>query len=591
MKAKQRPGASSSNGEDGGFFIGAGEAQIFDSVEKQEKVGLVQDVEAGPTIEDLVMDLHVETQLNFDEGEEEYETAFIGKEFLSAMVVVPGSNLAGKTMAHSGINKLPGVHLFSIERPLSKKSLRRVIEENADEDDDNRGTNFDNDSVDGLTMGINVETNDGMDVSSSPQPSLLTGPTGSSSGGESAKDKVNGTVTISHDEVLMENDILWWSGSGNAIGELRKIPGLAPLETDQIRKIGQSADRRLVQAVVARKGPLVGKSIKQSKFRTRFNCAVIAVHREGTKVKDMPGRIVLQAGDVLLLEAGQNFVKDNKDNTRCYTVLAKRESCSPTTTNAISIPSCAIRYPRYRCFALLSELDDSTPPRLKLLLPALLLAVTMLAVYSAGVATLLETALCASAGMIMIGILTQQEARDSINWEIYITIAAAFGIGKAMVNSGVAGGVASGLSSVGKSIGIGDAGIYAMIYLATFLISNVVTNNAAAALIFPIGIDVALDFGTDPKMMAYCIMLSASASFMSPFGYQTNLMVYGPGGYKYVDFLKFGTPMQVVLWLFTVGILAADSTVVNAVIIWISSLVFMLAAFFFRIWTEMRSKS
>ena len=127
-----------------------------------------------------------------------------------------------------------------------------------------------------------------------------------------------------------------------------------------------------------------------------------------------------------------------------------------------------------------------------------------------------------------------------------------------------------------------------MIYLATFLISNVVTNNAAAALIFPIAIEVALDFGVEPKQMAYCLMLSASASFMSPFGYQTNLMVYGPGGYKYWDFLKFGTPMQIVLWLFTVAILSAESTVVNSVIIWFSSLFFMLGAFAFRVTLELR---
>lgn len=131
-----------------GFFIGGFD---LDAAGVQEKVGLVEDMEAGPSIEDLVMDLHVETQLNFEEGEEEYETTFVGKEFLSAMVVVRGSKLAGKTMAQSGINKLPGVHLFSIERPLNKKSLRRVIEENADGDEGE--SDHDNGSVDGITMG------------------------------------------------------------------------------------------------------------------------------------------------------------------------------------------------------------------------------------------------------------------------------------------------------------------------------------------------------------------------------------------------------------------------------------------------------
>jgi di/tricarboxylate transporter len=177
--------------------------------------------------------------------------------------------------------------------------------------------------------------------------------------------------------------------------------------------------------------------------------------------------------------------------------------------------------------------------------------------------------------MVVWGILTQQEVRDSINWEIYVTIAGAFGIGKALVNSGVAGGVATGLASVGTGLGIGPAGTFAMIYLATFLISNVVTNNAAAALIFPIAIDVATQADVDPIQMSYCVMLSASASFMSPFGYQTNLMVYGPGGYKYVDFLKFGFPMQVILWLFTVAILAVDGTLANLAVIWLASLAFL----------------
>jgi di/tricarboxylate transporter len=101
------------------------------------------------------------------------------------------------------------------------------------------------------------------------------------------------------------------------------------------------------------------------------------------------------------------------------------------------------------------------------------------------------------------------------------------------------------------------AGLYGAVYFATFLISNIVTNNAAAALMFPIAIKVAEDesLGVSPLLMAYCLMLSASASFMSPFGYQTNLLIYGPGGYKVVDFLKIGTPLQLILWIFTTLIL------------------------------------
>lgn len=112
--------------------------------------------------------------------------------------------------------------------------------------------------------------------------------------------------------------------------------------------------------------------------------------------------------------------------------------------------------------------------------------------------------------------------------------------------------------SLGNALGIGVAGLYGSVYLATFLISNIVTNNAAAALMFPIAMGVADDPSTDadPLLMSYNIMLAASASFMSPYGYTTNLLIYGPGGYKVKDFVKLGTPMQVVLWILTTLLLS-----------------------------------
>ena len=230
---------------------------------------------------------------------------------------------------------------------------------------------------------------------------------------------------------------------------------------------------------------------------------------------------------MLLLEAGPNFARENADNARC--------------------------------FALLSEIKDSSPPRMELLVPSLVLTLAMLAVYTAGAAPLLETALCASVAMVALGVLTQAEAREAVSWEIYVTIAAAFGIGTAMVNSGVAGGVASFLVAVGEGLG-GSTGLFATVYFATVMISNVVTNNAAAALIFPIAMDAAEQGGVNLKNMAFCIMLAASASFMTPFGYQTNLMVYGPGNYRTLDFLRFGTPLQLSCWGLSVAMLGVGDS-------------------------------
>mmetsp|Transcript_5346 Transcript_5346/g.15593 ORF Transcript_5346/g.15593 Transcript_5346/m.15593 type:complete len:524 (-) Transcript_5346:162-1733(-) len=415
------------------------------------------------------------------------------REFLTAMQVAKNSGLANKTAPQLGLDKLPGITLVSIERPVSGSGDGKA--------DNGGGFSHGGSSVGSLEDSSSLATNGNVPL-----------------------------IPVLPDQPLAEGDIIWFAGSATAVGNLRKIPGLKSYESDEVQKINEKIhDRRLVQAVIARKGPLVGKTVKEVRFRTRYGAAVIAVHREGKRLHEHPGKVKLQGGDVLLLEAGPTFLARNADNAKS--------------------------------FALLSEVEDSAPPRLRLLIPALLLAFAMLAVFTAGVASLLVCALVAAILMVLIGILSQQEARDAVNWEIYVTIASAFGIGTALTNSGVAGGVANALVWVGTAVGIGDAGLFGAVYFATFLISNVVTNNAAAALIFPIAMDAAEQFGTSQLLMSYCIMLGASASFMSPFGYTTNLLIYGPGGYKYKDFLIIGIPMQLVLWVLSVAVLSQGNAV------------------------------
>jgi di/tricarboxylate transporter len=375
------------------------------------------------------------------------------REFLTAMEIPPKSKLADRTVAETGLDKLPGVFLVSIDRPMgeTETKLRPV------------------------TTSVMKSF---QSVASADAPSVVS----------SALTTDLVFRTIPPEMPLKVGDVLWFAGGAQSVGDLRKIPGLISHEKEEVEKINEKVhDRRLVEAVIARRGPLVGKTVKQVRFRTRYGAAVIAVHRDGSRIHEHPGRIRLQAGDVLLLEAGPTFIKGSYDNDKS--------------------------------FSLLAEVDDSAPPRLKLLIPALLLTFAMLAIYTAGVSSLLVCALVASMCMIGFGILSEQEARDAVNWEVFVTIAAAFGIGTALVNSGVAGGVADFLVTVGTSVGEGPGGLFAAVYLATFLISNVVTNNAAAALIFPIAMNAAEQTNTDVVLMSYCVMLGASASFMSPFGY------------------------------------------------------------------------
>jgi di/tricarboxylate transporter len=284
--------------------------------------------------------------------------------------------------------------------------------------------------------------------------------------------------------------------------------------------------------------------------RTQYGAAVIAVHRSGNRVHELPGKIKLQAGDVMLLEAGQSFLAN---------------------TSRLD-----------GAFALIAEVDNSSPPRFRMLFPAVILTIGAYACYVAKLSSLWGTAMVASILMVILGVLSEQEARAAIRWEIYLTIAPAFGVGEALVKSGVAGAVASFLVRVGDAIGMGNAGLLGAVYLATVLISQLVANNAAAALIFPIAMDAAERVGMDLTLMAYTIMLAASAAFMTPFGYQTNLMVMGPGGYTTLDYLIFGTPMQIVLLFATTFFLVTPAWY----FCWLGSLAVLVAVSVFRIWQD-----
>jgi len=159
--------------------------------------------------------------------------------------------------------------------------------------------------------------------------------------------------------------------------------------------------------------------------------------------------------------------------------------------------------------------------------------------------------------MIVSGLLSEKEACDAVKLDEYLTVSAAFGTATVMANSGVADAMARLLVLIGDAFSVGDAGLFGAVYLVTFLISIVVTNSAAAAFTFPVAMHAASRAGVDPVLMCYCVMLGASASFMSPFGYTTNLLIYGPGGYQTKDFLRFGTPLQIMLWILTTAYLSA----------------------------------
>ncbi|SEP07044.1 SLC13 family permease [Aquisalimonas asiatica] len=322
----------------------------------------------------------------------------------------------------------------------------------------------------------------------------------------------NGSVlpAVSPREKLQSGDRLVFVGVVESVVELQKIRGLTPA-TEQVFKLeGLRSQRIMIEAVVSGSCPVVGKTIRDGRFRSRYNAVVIAVARNGERLGGKIGDIVIQPGDTLLLEARQSFVDQQRNS---------------------------------RDFFLVSQVEDSSPPRHERAPLAIGLLGVMVVTAGFGWLSMLEAALLAAAGMLVTGCCTVETARRNIDWSVLLVIAAAFGLGAAMDQTGVA--LATAQTVMGF---VGDAPLLnlAAIYLLTAGFTAVITNNAAALLMFPIAFAVSSDLGVSVMPFVVAIMLAASASFATPIGYQTNLMVYGPGGYHFSDFLRLGLPLNLV---------------------------------------------
>ena len=223
---------------------------------------------------------------------------------------------------------------------------------------------------------------------------------------------------------MQVGDVLWFTGSAEAISDLQKIMGLVFYQEKEIEKASSVLqDRRLVQAVVARGSPLIGQTVIGARFRTEYGGAVVAIQRGSERVHEHPGTVILQTGDALLIEAGPSFAKHHSSN--------------------------------YKVFALVSEVKNSSPPRPRLFLVCLLLIGISFALAGLEIESLLVTASIAGIIMVGLGILTQQEARDAIQWDLFVVVGAASGVAAAMTNSGVAKGLATFLVNIGTSLNIG----------------------------------------------------------------------------------------------------------------------------------------
>lgn len=323
---------------------------------------------------------------------------------------------------------------------------------------------------------------------------------------------------VTPQERLSGNDRLVFAGVIDSVVDLQKIRGLSPA-TNQVFKLNAPRPERcLIEVVISDTNPLVGKSIREGRFRSQYNAAVIAVARNGEQLKVKLGDVVLQAGDTLLLESHPSFHE---------------------------------QYRASRDFFLVARLENSTPPRHERAGLSLMILVAMvLAVAVAGV-SMLTAAMVAAGAMIMSRCITGGAARRSIDLHILVVIASAFGIGQAMYHTGAAGVLADALMST-----VAGHPLFAlsMVFAVTALLTSLITNNAAAVLMFPVVLALAESMGASYMPFVITVMIAASASFATPIGYQTNLMVLGPGGYHFSDYFRLGGPLTILIGIVTVAL-------------------------------------
>ncbi|MCA9102849.1 MAG: SLC13 family permease [Planctomycetales bacterium] len=327
---------------------------------------------------------------------------------------------------------------------------------------------------------------------------------------------------------LQADDRLVFVGVVESVVDLHKIRGLLPA-TDQVFKLeSPRSERCLVEAVVSDSCPVVGKTIRDGRFRSRYNAVVIAVARNGERINKKIGDIVLKAGDTLLLET-QSWFADTQRNSRD--------------------------------FFLVSQLEDSNPPRHEKALIALAIIVGMVALVtvsevmgssltvlgldlSLGRSPMLKASMLAAGLMLITGCCSARAARRNVDWSVLLTIAAAVGLAKGLQVTGASRFLASTVTGV-----TGDHQWVSLVvvYLTTLVATELITHIAAAVLVFPIAMEVAARVDASAMPFAIVVMMAASAGFATPIGYQTNLMVYGPGGYRFSDYCRIGIPLDLLI--------------------------------------------
>jgi di/tricarboxylate transporter len=323
---------------------------------------------------------------------------------------------------------------------------------------------------------------------------------------------------VAPEQVLEADDRLTCVGVVDAIVDLRRMPGITVAEDQEFKLNLKHAQRQLAELVLSQTSPLVGQRVQDSNFRDRYGAAILSISREGSRVTGKVGDIVFQPGDTLLVETGYHFFDKHKYD---------------------------------RDFLLVSQLHDSAPSNFERAPVSFAILLLMIVVAATEWLPLFEASFIAAGLMVATGCMNTRRAAASIEYQLVAAIAASFALGVALTESGAAALAGSWLVQFAQ----GNPWVaLVLLYALTVVVTEMITNNAAGVLMFPVALSVGEAAGVSFMPFVIAIMVAASAGFITPIGYQTNLMVYGPGGYRFMDFVRFGLPLNIVCGIITVAI-------------------------------------
>ena len=311
---------------------------------------------------------------------------------------------------------------------------------------------------------------------------------------------------VTPQQIIRQNDVLLFVGDIKSVPLLRRFDGLKVVHDNHEKDI-----EHLVEVVVSQSSKFIGKTVKEARFREQFHAAVIAIRRGHDRLQGGLGQVQLQAGDSLILAPGKNFY---------------------------SLPNLN------REFVYISGFDLQThlKPKQSNIVLAGFAAVLGLSIV--GIVPLVKGLLVLLIGLLLSGTVKLSEVKRRFPIELLAVVGSAIGLAKLMIETGLAGQISDALFMV-----LGDFGPYGAfiaIFLMTVLFTELITNNAAAALSFPVAYSLAVGFNVDPLPFIMAVAFGASASFISPFGYQTNLMVYSAGNYRLKDYITMGLPLSII---------------------------------------------